>query len=243
MDEQRQSSGDNFLGIIAPILSGVLLMIAIVTSGGYLVQAITDEKENRTIEILLTSISHNQFMAGKVIGNLSVGLTQLFIWLSAAVIALLILMNSNLDIFQSLGQIKLNFLWVTIATFLPGFVMISALMAMVGATAVEAKEAQQVTGLFTLPLAIPLWTLPAIIETPNSAIAVALSLIPFTSPITLPMRVVYTQVPVWQIILSITILFLSAFGAIWLASRALRLGMLRYGKKIKLREIFRRQTI
>jgi ABC-2 type transport system permease protein len=125
-------------------------------------------------------------------------------------------------------------------TFLPAFVMIAALMAMLGATAAEARDAQQFSTLLSIPVVVPLWFLAVIIETPNSPIAIILSLIPFTAPATLPIRAVLTNIPVWQIILSVSLLFASAIIAVWLASRAFRLGLLRYGKSLSLREIIRR---
>jgi ABC-2 type transport system permease protein len=127
-----------------------------------------------------------------------------------------------------------------IATFLPAFIMLAALMAMLGATATEAREAQQIAGLFTIPIVIPLWFSAAIIQSPNSPLSIGLSLFPLTAPMTLPMRATLTALPAWQIIAAEAILLLTAAGAIWLASRAFRLGMLRYGKKLSLRELFRK---
>jgi len=124
-------------------------------------------------------------------------------------------------------------------TFLPAFIMIAALMTMVGATATEAREAQQIAGLFSLPIAIPFWFIAAIMENPNGPLAIGFSFFPFTAPMTLPLRSMLTNLPVWQIGLSVGLLFAAAAASIWLASRAFRLGMLRYGKKLTLAEILR----
>jgi len=121
------------------------------------------------------------------------------------------------------------------------FVMVAALMAMVGATATETREAQQVAGLFTLPLFVPYWLITPLIESPNSPLAVGMSLFPMTAPVTLPARAAFTLVPAWQSALSLGLLYLAAFGSLWLAGRAFRLGMLQYGKRLKLAELFRRQ--
>jgi ABC-2 type transport system permease protein len=114
------------------------------------------------------------------------------------------------------------------------------LMALVGVAAVEVSEAQQVAGMFTLPVILPYWFIWNIMTSPNGPLALGLSFFPFTAPITLPMRAAFTIVPFWQVALSIVILLGCAVGAMWLASRAFRRGMLRYGKRLSLREIFAR---
>jgi ABC-2 type transport system permease protein len=118
--------------------------------------------------------------------------------------------------------------------------MIAAMMATLGATATESREAQQIAGLFTLPIVIPFWFFGVLIESPNSPLAIGLSIFPFTAPISLPLRAAFTTIPVWQIALTISLLFILAFAALWLAGRAFRMGMLRYGKKLSLKELFKK---
>jgi ABC-2 type transport system permease protein len=124
------------------------------------------------------------------------------------------------------------------AIMLPAFVMVAALMTAVGATVTESREAQQVSGLFILPMVAPYWFIPVIMSHPNSPLSVALSIFPLTAPVTLPMRVFFTVVPAWQIILTIFVLVATALGALWLAGKVFRMGMLRYGKRLSLREMF-----
>ncbi len=240
ISDKRSAGESNFMAIALPVLAGILFIVAVNISGGYLLQAVVEEKENRTMEIILTSISTDQLMAGKIAGNLSVGLTQLLIWLAAAGVGALFFGKMQAD--PSAFAVGGTFLGVMALTFLPAFVMIAALMAMVGAIATEAREAQQLSGLFSLPIFIPIWFLQPIIENPNSPLVVGLSMFPLTSPLTLPMRVAFSTVPAWQIGLSLAILIASALGSVWLASRAFRLGMLRYGKKLAFRELFQRST-
>lgn len=238
LGDERTAGNSNFMEIVLPIVAGILFLVAVNISGGYLLQAVVEEKENRTIEIVMTSVSTNQFMAGKIAGNLSVGLTQLLIWLLAAgagVLALVRVQSGPTDL-----TVATTFLGMLFLTSLPTLIMIAALMAMIGATTTEAREAQQIAGLFTLPIFIPLWFIQPIIENPNSPLAVGLSLFPLTSPLTLPIRVAFSSVPTWQVILSLGILIASALGSVWLASRAFRFGMLRYGKRLAFRELFRR---
>ena len=213
-------------------------MLAINMTGGYLLQAVVEEKENRTMEIILTSSSPTQIMTGKVIGNMSVGLTQLLIWILFGLIGFIFLQSNIPEISNT--QFDWSFFFLMVATFLPAFVMISALMATLGATATETKEAQQIAGLFSLPIAIPFWFVAVFIESPNSPLAIIFSIFPFTAPISLPLRAAFTNIPIWQTISSVGLLVLFAIGAIWLAGRAFRLGMLRYGKKLSLKELFRK---
>ena len=238
LDGARSTGNNNILGFLVPMLASILLMIAINTSGGYLLQALVEEKENRTMEIVATSVSPEQLMAGKIIGNLSVGLTQIGAWLLVVIIGLIVLVKM-----VPIGEgftLDVGYLWLLLLVMLPAFVMIAALMALVGATATESREAQQIAGLFTLPLAVPLWFTSALLANPNSGLSVGLSLFPLTAPLALSLRAGYTNVPLWQTALSIGLLILCAVGALWLAGRAFRLGMLRYGKRLTWREIFGR---
>ncbi len=229
---------ENWLSIMLPVLAGVLFIIAVNISGGYLLQAVVEEKENRTMEILVTSVSPDQLMTGKILGDLLVGLTQLVVWILFAVIAL-----RFLPLFIPIGEvpkIEFSYLLLIAATMLPSFVMVAAAMGAIGATATESREAQQVAGWFTLPIMIPLWFITTIMFNPNGPLAVGMSLFPLTAPIALPLRAMFTTVPAWQIILVIAALILLAIFSLWLSGRVFRLGMLRYGKRVSLREVFER---
>jgi ABC-2 type transport system permease protein len=236
-DGSRQTEENNILGFILPVISGVLFMIAINMTGGYLMQAMVEEKENRTMEIMVTSMRPSDLMAGKVIGNLAVGLMQLAIWLSMGYFAILF-MQRYLPFAQNFKFDPISSM-LMLVTFLPAFVMVCALMAMVGAVVTDTSEAQQVAGVFTLPIVIPYFFITAIIFNPNGILSVALSIFPLTAPISLPLRAAFATIPDWQIAMALSLLVLNAIGALWLAGRAFRLGMLRYGKRLSLRELFR----
>jgi len=240
-DGSREMNANNWLMIMLPFLAGILFIIAVNISGGYLLQAVVEEKENRTMEILITSVSPTQLMTGKVIGNLLVGLTELAIWIAIALVALRFV-PQWLPIGQEVS-IDASFIFLMVGTFLPAFVMIAAAMGAVGATASEAREAQQIAGLFTLPIVIPFWFVTAIMFNPNGALAVGMSMFPLTAPIALPLRAVFTNVPAWQIIITISVLCALAVFSIWCAGRIFRLGMLRYGKKVTFKEVFRKQPL
>jgi ABC-2 type transport system permease protein len=238
-EEQKSANEDNVLVFLLPFLAGFLFIMAVNISAGYLLQAVVEEKENRTMEIMVTSISPTQLMTAKVIGNLSVGLTQLVVWILFGIIGIFSLFRLFPDLQST--KIDFSFLLLTIMVFLPAFVMIAAMMAALGATTTETREAQQIAGIFTIPMVLPYWFMQVLMEKPNSPLSIFFSLFPFTAPISLPMRAAFSFVPTWQIIITITLLILFAIGALWLAGRAFRLGMLRYGKKLSLKEIFTRR--
>jgi ABC-2 type transport system permease protein len=240
LDGSREMSSKNgWFSLFMPIIAAIGFIISMFTAGGYLMQAVVEEKENRTMEVILTSVSPNQFMSGKIIADISIGLTQIFAWLVFIIIAIRIAARS-LDFLQGI-QVSPQLLLLCLIILLPTFVMVSAFMALIGATVSEAREGQQMIGLISLPIWIPYLLFYVIIENPNSPLAVALSLFPLTSSLTMLLRQGVTILPAWQIALSSIILLLCSLAAIWLAGKAFRLGMLRYGKRLSLREIFSRR--
>ena len=231
----RQQSSNEWFMIIIPIISGVLFIIVINTSGGYLLRAVVEEKENRTMEIMLTSLSPNQLMSGKIYGNLSVGLLQMLVWFGLPL--LLFLLFGPAVLHELDASIDPQFVYLSLLTLLPAFVLVAAMMAALGATVTETQEAQQVSGLFTLPIVAPYWFMALLIENPNSAFSIGLSLFPLTAPVSLPLRAVFTDVPMWQSILSVSILTICAVLAVYLAGKIFHLGMLSYGKRLKFKDV------
>jgi ABC-2 type transport system permease protein len=236
-DGRRELAENNIMGIILPILAGAIFVIGINTTGGYLLEAMVEEKENRTMEIMMTSLSPHTLMTAKIISSLTIGLTQLVFWLLFGWAS--ILCTRNLIPFLTNFSVAPSFFILLIMTFLPAFVMVGALMAMVGALATESSEAQQVAGLFSLPIIIPYWFITTIMFNPNGPVAIGLSMFPFSATVALPLRVAFTEVPGWQIAVALGILLFCSIGALWLASRAFQRGMLRYGKKLAIRDLFR----
>jgi len=124
----------------------------------------------------------------------------------------------------------------------PAFLMVAALMGAIGATMTETSESQQISGLFSITMMIPYYLASPIMMNPGGAMATALTFFPFTAPITILLRMSLTIVPQWQLILAIGLLWVFALLAIWFAGKAFRMGMLRYGKKLSLKEIFRKEA-
>ena len=240
LDGGREMRQDQWYNILVPSVAGIMFFIVVMTSGGYLLQAVVEEKENRTMEILITSVTPTQLMTGKIIGNIGVGLTQLVVWLIFGWVGLIIA-GQFFPVVQNIS-ISTDYIAVLILVLLPSFVMVAAIMAAIGATMTETKEAQQISSLFSLLMMIPYYLASTIMMNPNGALAIALSYFPITAPITLIMRMGFTVVPAWQIAINIAILVVFAIFAIWFAGKAFRMGMLQYGKKLSIKDVLRKQV-
>lgn len=239
MDGARSISGDNWFSFLIPMVAGIAFVIAMFTSGGYLMHAVVDEKENRTMEVMITSVSPGQFMSGKIIGDTAVGFTQILVWILMIVIPIMIGRNS-IKFLQGI-QISSQTLVVLVLVMLPSFLMVGALMATIGATITEVREGQQMTGLISLPIWIPYMLMALLMSNPNAPLSIVLSMIPLTAPVAMLIRDGVTILPAWQIGLSSLIQIAGFLVALWLAGRAFRLGMLRYGKRLAWRDLFSRQ--
>jgi ABC-2 type transport system permease protein len=240
-DKSREASQDQIINFILPFLAGILFIIAISISSGYLLQAVVEEKENRTMEIMVTSVSPGQLMSGKTIADMAIGFTQLVVW-AIFIVVILIFGKSYLS-FLSGVSFPAQMVLMLIAVMVPAFIMISGLMAAVGATVTEASEGQQIMGLFTIPIWLPYILIAVFIQHPSSPLAVAMTLFPLTAPMTIAIRMGFTTIPAWQYFTSLVLLVISAVGAVWLAGRAFRLGMLRYGQRVRWKEIFSLQRV
>jgi len=238
----REFSAKTFLNNLLPLFMGLGFVMLLFMSSGYLTQAVAEEKESRTMEIVITSISPGQLIGGKVLGIIAMTLTQVTAWVAFAALAMFVGSRYlDIGVLQNLS-IDPQIIVTMLALAAPTYVMIAALMTAVGATVAEGQDAQQVAGLFSLPIIAPVWLGAIIIENPNSPLVIGLSLFPPTALTTFAMRIMSVPIPLWQIAVSVTLLVLSAGGAVWLAARIFHLGMLRYGKRLSWRELFQGAT-
>jgi ABC-2 type transport system permease protein len=239
-DGKREMSSGAFFNIMMPFIAGIAFFMAVFSSAGYIMQAVVEEKENRTMEIVVTSVSPNQLMMGKTLADIAIGLTQLLSWGVILVVPVWIA-RPYIPMLKTIAVPPESAVLI-LAVMLPTFVMLGGLMAAIGATVTESREGQQIVSLFTLPTWIPYFLIYPLMSSPNSPLALVMSFIPFTAPLTLIIRSGFTVLPFWQIAISVIILVACAAGSLWLAGRAFRLGMLRYGKRLPILDIFRRQV-
>jgi ABC-2 type transport system permease protein len=223
------------LAFIFPVVIGYIFVIASFSTSGMLLQAVVDEKENRTMEILITSLKPSQLMTGKIVGLIGLGLIQITVWLGLAIAALM-LIRANIPQFPDI-VIEPTIILVAVVWFVPFYVVVSALIAAIGVSITAVSEGQQMVGIISMLSISPLLFLGLILENPNSPLSIMLSLIPFSSPLTILARMQISTIPVWQYGLSWVLLVGTAVLALYLVSKLLQLGQLRYGKKVAWREI------
>lgn len=234
-DGSREFDSANILNFIVPYIAAFLFIIAVLSAGGYMLQAITDEKENRTIEILATSLRPMELIAGKAFGLMSVGLTQLTIWAGTGILALLGVMFFIEDL--PTLSIPWSFVLVAGVFFLPTYALLAGMMTAIGSVVTDLRQGQQISGILNMLFNFPFFFLILIIEKPDHPIVTVLTLFPTTSFITLMMRWAVTTVPLWQLSVSFLLLVSSAIFSVWVAARLFRLGMLRYGQRLNMKNI------
>ncbi len=234
-DGSRTFSDNDVFTIIFPIVVAILFIIALFGGAQYLLQAVVDEKENRTIEIIITSVTPTELMAGKIVGLAAVALTQIGVWLVGSTVAIFFI-KDQVDFLQNIN-IDPWFIVLALVLCVLQYLFYGAIMAGIGSVVVDAKQGQSYATPFTMVAMIPMFFLAVILLDPNGTLAVILSLFPLTAPLTLLMRYGMTNVPLWQIITAIVLMCLSAAGAMWLAGRIFRIGMLRFGQRMNVSEI------
>ena len=220
-----------------PYVFALLFMMSLFFTSGYLLQGVSEEKENRLIEILLSSVSARQLLTGKVLGLGAAGLIQIVTWLMSSVVLLAIA-----SLFFSLPEglsIPVGLIIFGIIYFILGYLLFGILMATLGSIGSTARESSQWTGIFVMPAVAPLILIPLFIENPDHIIFTVFTLFPLTAPVAAIMKLSTGAMPVWELVLSIAILIASIIGAMWLASRVFRTFLLMYGKRPSLREVRR----
>jgi len=225
------------INIMVPYSLGMLLIITIFTSSGYLLRSVAEEKTSRVIEIVLSSVTARELLAGKVLGLGALGLTQVIVWLtsgfglSGGAVGLLGIaapLLSRPEVFV-LGLIY----------YLLGFLVYAVLMGAVGALGTTMQESQQLAGIFSMLAAIPLMLSGFTFSNPNMPLLRVLSWFPLTAPTTMMLRLPMVEVPVVDVVGSIVMLLLSVPIVLWAGAKVFRMGLLMYGKRPTLSQILR----
>ena len=215
---------------------GILLFFSLVTTGAFLLQSLGEEKENRIMEVLLSSVTPGQLMVGKILGLGAAGLAQMLIWVVSGII-LLTVINTGLDISIEVPGVEL--VLVGLLFFVLGYLFFATLMAGLGAVASTAREGNQLSFIFVIPIIVPIYAWPYIVANPTVGIVRFLTLFPFTSPIVVIERLAIGVIEPLEIAASLGVLVLSVAGAMYLMARVFRAYLLMYGKRPGLREVAR----
>jgi len=227
-----------FGNLIIPVVFSLLLSLSIIFSSSYLLQGLGEEKENRLIEILLSSVSARQLLTGKVLGIGAAGLAQVGVWVISTPL-LLSLASSTFGGFTSTIRLPAAFLVLAVVYFILGYLLFAVLSAGIGAISSNSREGQQLIAIFTLPVFIPLWFMSLLMLLPNNPIWVILTIFPITAPVEVMIRFGVSEIPAWQLVASIAALVLSIIGILLLTIKVFRTHLLMYGKRVRFREIIR----
>ena len=258
--------GLNEIKVIIGGAFGYLIMMFIIIYGNMVMRSVIEEKTNRIVEIIISSVKPFQLMMGKIIGTSLAGILQFFIWAIIGLTLMFVasaffginatptakippeLLHSAQSEFAQNAKLYLAEAWkLPIATilisfiiyFIGGYFLYSSFYASIGAAVDNETDSQQ----FLLPIIMPLILgvyigFFTVINDPHGTIATVFSMIPLTSPIVMMMRIPF-GVPWWQILISISILFATFFVVVWFASKIYRVGILMYGKKPTWKELYK----
>ncbi len=263
--EDKDSMPTEFSAIMGIIMS-MLLYFFLLLYGIQVMQSIVEEKSNRVLEVIVSSIKPTQLLTGKIAGIGLVAITQIMIWavclfvMSVIVLPTLLSpeMLTDIQAMQAGAQLTDSadvelvsamatitnptfviqlFIWLIIF-LVGGFLLYASLFAAVGSAVDNIQDASQLQTVIIMPIIIAMLASTSVASAPNSAFVWWLSMIPFTSPMVMMARIPF-GIPVWETAISALLLYISIFGAIWCAAKIYRVGIFMYGKKPSIREIVR----
>lgn len=258
---ERTSKSASSLKMILGILISYLLMMFIIIYGNMIMRSVIEEKTNRIVEIIISSVKPFKLMLGKILGTVMVGITQFLLWLLIATMLFFIasnsfgidtmqnqsisLLNSNTIVFiQTIISQILEFPILKIVIsfllyFIGGFLLYSSLYASIGAAVDSETDTQQFLTPVLIPLILAIYVgLFTTSQEPNGIISVIFSYIPLTSPIVMLMRIPF-GVSWWEIFLSLSLVYITFFLFLWIASKIYRIGILMYGQKTSYKDLYK----
>lgn len=222
-------------GFIIPLALGLFFMFSIMSTSAYLLQTVTDEKENRTVEVMVTSVSANQLIGGKTVGLVAVALTQVFIWVAVGALGLIV----GARFLEPLQEVPVSvwFVVTMVLFFVPSYVLAAGIMVALGAAVTDFQQGQQISSALSILFVLPLFLLALVFGNPNSPVLVFFTLFPTTSFSMVAFRWGAMAIPFWQLAGGWVLLVLSAVVVVVIAPRVFRRGMLRYGTHMSLRGV------
>lgn len=232
---------DSDMLFIASLVIGMMIYISLAIYGQVIMGTVVEEKETRIAEILFSSARPFELMLGKLVGVGLAGLTQLGIWVGS-LLALSIFLSRQADLgpfLQSVPDITPLMVVYFLVYFLIGYFTFAAIFALIGSAVTTVQEGSQFAFPPMILMLTGLYFSFAVIRDPNSAMSFWVSTSPFFAPLTMPVRILAEMPPFWQIALSVGVNVLAIAGLVWVASRVYRVGMLMYGKRATVPEIWK----
>ncbi len=268
-DKGQAKESSSAVAFITSYAMGFIIYFFVFMYGAMVMRSVMEEKKNRIVEVIISSVKPFQLMTGKIVGTALVGLTQVAIWIIIGIVSMLAIgafmspeesqqMSQSLmdsrqmspmgqevdnsqvaEVLALIGNLNLPLiLFSFVFYFLGGYLMYSSLLGAVGAAVDNDEDSQQMVFPITFPLILSIMLLFPIARNPEGPVAFWASIIPFTSPVAMLARVPY-GVPLWELLLSMFLLLLAMFGAIWVAAKIYKTGLLMYGKKVNLIELIK----
>jgi len=257
VDEQgKNSKGNSEASFGIGLVGGFLIYIFIFMYGTMVMRSVIEEKTNRIVEIIISSVIPFELMFGKIISVALVGVSQFAMWIILGFVFLLIAngfipldidvtnLNTNeavlsSEIGSSLMALPIKSLFfVFLIYFLGGYLLYGSLFAAIGSASDQETDSQQFIVPITIPLIVSFVLVQVVIDTPHGGLAYWLSMIPFTSPIIMIARIPF-GVPLHELLLSISLLIGGFLLTTWVAAKIYRVGILMYGKKINYKELWK----
>ncbi|HVU13479.1 MAG TPA: ABC transporter permease [Phototrophicaceae bacterium] len=237
LNDGRVMSENEIGGLfVTPIIFMMVFLFASQSTGSYLMSGLVEEKTNRIMEILVTSVTPFDLLFGKIIGLGLLGLTQLVVWLGGGYVTLTLSHNFS---FLSAITIPPDLALVAVVYFLLGYFFMASVMACLGVIVGSEQESRQYAAIFTFGFVIPVLFITSFISDPNGPVVTFLTLFPLTSSISVLLRMSFGSLPTWQLIASMVILLLTGLFVAWASARIFRWGLLLYGKRPSLRQLIR----
>ena len=265
--ELIETDKKNSAGVATAIgfISGFIIYIVLLFYGTMIMRSVMEEKTNRIVEVIISSVKPFQLMMGKIIGVSAVGLTQMVIWITLTIVLTSVagiflnvdpaaaqnamnpmgqppqqaeMMNQSAEIFSMITSQNWGYIIpIFLIYFLGGYFIYSSLFAAVGsAMGDDMGEGQSLSLVAMAPIILSIILISPVIENPTSPLAIWMSIIPLFSPVIMPARLAF-EPPLWELIVSILLLIGSSVFFIWLSGRIYRVGILLYGKKASLKEL------
>ncbi|NNC94649.1 MAG: ABC transporter permease [Chitinophagales bacterium] len=260
--EAKEQEGFTTIASTLGMIMGFAIYISLFLYGTMVMKGVMEEKTNRIVEVIISSVKPFQLLLSKIIGIGAVGITQYFLWgvlifIVQFILALVFgdaisstamfsesMSEQSIDpeesqamitsLLQEFNLYKIGFFFIIY--YLGGYLLYGSLFAAVGSATNDDGDLQSLTFPISIPIIISLFCLFAVIQDPDGNLAFWTSMIPFTSPIIMPARIAFDP-PAYQIVLSLVFLVLGFIGTTWIAAKIYRTGILMYGKKITLKEL------
>jgi len=252
LDKEEESETSSMLSYLLGTLMMLILYIFIMLYGQMVMTSIIEEKNNRVLELVVSSVRPNDLMLGKILGIGAVAVTQILIWAILLIVGSIWIMpmvsgaaasSDDPTLAAALTQLGdpmfMGQLLVFMVLFLiGGYLFYSSIYAAIGSAVDNIQDASQLQTIAIVPIILAFIVSMSVVQDPNSVMAFWTSIIPFTSPMVMMARMPF-GIPVWQSILSIVVLYVSFLGMIWVAAKIYRVGIFMYGKKPSVVELIR----